>query len=104
MIERKSRCHKMISSHLKIARGRQYTKNEFFVFGILYLAVVFILQKFMKGRKALELKWPLFTWNFAIGLFSLAGFLRTAPDLLHDLQRPNGIHESACIGTSYFLK
>jgi hypothetical protein len=68
--------------------------------GILYLAVIFALQEFMKERKALELKWPLFTWNLAIGLFSLAGFLRTAPELLHILQRTNGIHNSACTGTS----
>jgi elongation of very long chain fatty acids protein 6 len=68
--------------------------------GILYLGVIFALQEFMKERKALELKWPLFTWNMTIGLFSLAGFLRTAPELLHILQRRNGIHDSACIGTS----
>jgi elongation of very long chain fatty acids protein 6 len=71
-----------------------------FSVGILYLAVIFALQDFMKRRKALELKWPLVTWNLAIGVFSLAGFLRTAPDLLHILQRTNGFHDSACTGTS----
>jgi elongation of very long chain fatty acids protein 6 len=71
-----------------------------FSVGILYLAIIFILQEFMKGRKPLELKWPLFTWNFAIGLFSLAGFLRTAPELLYYLQETNGIHDSACTGPS----
>jgi hypothetical protein len=69
--------------------------------GILYLGVIFALQEFMKEMKALELKWPLFTWNFAIGLFSLAGFFRTAPELLYILQRRNGIHDSACSATSF---
>jgi hypothetical protein len=68
--------------------------------GILYLGVIFILQEFMKGRKALELKWPLFTWNLAIGLFSVFGFLRTAPDLIYILQRTNGLHVSVCLGAA----
>jgi hypothetical protein len=71
--------------------------------GILYLAVIFTLQEFMKERKALELKWQLFTWNLAIGLFSLVGFLRTAPDLLYFLlSRPNnGLHDSICLGADF---
>jgi elongation of very long chain fatty acids protein 6 len=69
--------------------------------GILYLAVIFTLQEFMKKRKPLELKWPLFTWNLAIGLFSLAGFLRTAPDLFYFPSISNGLHESVCIGVNF---
>jgi elongation of very long chain fatty acids protein 6 len=64
--------------------------------GTLYLVVIFALQEFMKGRKALELKWPLFTWNLTIGLFSLVGFLRTAPDLIYILQGTNGMHDAVC--------
>jgi elongation of very long chain fatty acids protein 6 len=69
--------------------------------GIFYLVVIFILQEFMKGRKALELKWPLFTWNLTIGLFSLVGFLRTAPDLIYILQRTNGMHDAVCTGSLF---
>jgi hypothetical protein len=72
-----------------------------FSVGILYLSVIFALQEFMKERKGLELKWPLFTWNLTIGLFSLAGFLRTVPDLIHFLSRPNGLHDSICLAANF---
>jgi elongation of very long chain fatty acids protein 6 len=64
--------------------------------GIVYLMGIFIVQEFMKKRKPLELKWPLFIWNLTIGLFSLIGFVRTAPDLLQFFGKPNGFYESAC--------
>jgi elongation of very long chain fatty acids protein 6 len=91
-------------SSLDVGRVLEFMHENWWIpfsAGILYLAVIFALQEFMKGRKALELKWPLFTWNLTIGLFSLAGFLRTAPELLYILQRTNGIHDSECSATSF---
>jgi elongation of very long chain fatty acids protein 6 len=91
-------------SSLDVGRVLEFMHENWWIpfsVGILYLAVIFALQEFMKERKGLELKWPLFTWNLTIGLFSLAGFLRTVPDLIHFLSRPNGLHDSICLAANF---
>ncbi|XP_067132864.1 very long chain fatty acid elongase 6-like [Centruroides vittatus] len=50
---------------------------------ILYVTVIFSLQRFMKNRPALELKTPLIVWNTLLALFSIGGTLRMTPGLIH---------------------
>lgn len=52
------------------------------VMTITYIAAVFGGQKFMKERKAWDMKPLLFAWNFFLAVFSIIGFIRTAPHLL----------------------
>jgi len=72
---------------------REFDAEPFFIFcqknrplitGITftYVAAVFGLQHYMKTKKALKLKWSLITWNLLIGIFSICGFMRVAPELV----------------------
>lgn len=39
----------------------------------------------MKNREPFDLKWALTPWNFALAVFSAAGFYYTLPEFLHNL-------------------
>jgi elongation of very long chain fatty acids protein 6 len=67
------------------------------VLGYIYILAVFSLQYWMRKRTAIELKWPLILWNLAIGVFSIVGCIRTAPDLFHTISQPDGFYQSICI-------
>jgi len=64
--------------------------------GAAYVGGVFYLQHYMKHRKPFELKGTLVAWNTLIGIFSLFGCWRTAPELLSVINKPNGLYESIC--------
>jgi len=68
-----------------------------FLIGVAYVGGIFYLQSFMRNRKPIELKKTLFVWNILIGIFSLIGFARTAPQLLSIIRRPGGYYESICL-------
>jgi len=42
--------------------------------GVLYLPLIFGLQRFMRDRKAFDLRWPLIAWNIFMAAFSTLGF------------------------------
>jgi len=64
------------------------------VVGICYLAAAFFLQHYMRNYEPIKLKWTLFIWNMAIGIFSIVGFIRTAPPVLYRLSE--GFYTSVC--------
>lgn len=49
----------------------------------VYLAFCYFGQRAMDPRTAFKLKKPLAAWNLLLSVFSLIGFLRTAPHLLY---------------------
>ena len=51
----------------------------------LYVFTIFYLQKLMEKRKAFDLRGPLIVWNLGLSVFSLIGFMRTAPMLYHNI-------------------
>ena len=51
----------------------------------LYGAMLLVVPRLMKDRKALDLKKPLALWNLALSLFSFCGAMRTVPHLLHHI-------------------
>ena len=51
----------------------------------LYGAMLVVVPRLMKDRKALDLKKPLALWNLALSLFSFCGMMRTVPHLLHNI-------------------
>lgn len=63
---------------------------------IIYLTVIFGIQRYMRDRVAFQLKWTLFTWNFCLGIFSIMGFARTLPGFLIVLGMPHGLYHSIC--------
>jgi elongation of very long chain fatty acids protein 6 len=63
----------------------------------VYILLIFLGQNWMKDRKAYDLKRPLALWNLFMALFSVFGFLRCMPELLHVLNGNNGFHRSICV-------
>ncbi|CAL8146036.1 unnamed protein product [Orchesella dallaii] len=79
--------HKLIQSNSKWA----------FYAGALYIVTIFGLQHYMKNKRALELKRLLFLWNFFLGIFSIIGFWRTAPEFVYVISKPGGFFNSICV-------
>jgi len=69
-----------------------------FYYSAAYILVIFGVQHFMKNRPKYELRGLLILWNTALAMFSLMGFTRTAPELIHVL-RNYGLYHSICVPT-----
>lgn len=67
------------------------------VISVVYIAVIFSLQAFMRNRKPFGLKRELAIWNGALGLFSIMGLTRVLPDLWGQINRPNGLYHALCV-------
>lgn len=69
--------------------------NCFYYCGI-YMIFIFGGQHFMASRPRYELRGVLSLWNTLLASFSIIGFTRTAPELIHVL-RNYGLYHSVCI-------
>ncbi|XP_015519907.1 very long chain fatty acid elongase 6 [Neodiprion pinetum] len=69
--------------------------NCFYYCGI-YMILIFGGQHFMASRPKYELRGVLSLWNTLLASFSIIGFTRTAPELIHVL-RNYGLYHSVCI-------
>ncbi|XP_039313032.1 elongation of very long chain fatty acids protein 6 [Solenopsis invicta] len=69
--------------------------NGFYYCG-LYMILIFGGQHYMASRPRFELRGILCLWNTLLATFSIIGFTRTAPELIHVL-RHHGLHHSICI-------
>jgi len=63
---------------------------------VVYMIVIFGLQRFLKNRSPLNVQLPLALWNLGLGIFSILGFMRIAPELFKVLASPDGFHRSVC--------
>jgi len=63
----------------------------------IYLIFIYAGQKWMKNRKAFELKTPLILWNLGLAVFSIWSFIRVVPELFQVLSSPNGFFRSVCV-------
>jgi len=63
--------------------------------GSLYIILVFSGQAWMASRPPFDLRGPLAVWSGALAVFSILGFSRTLPELLHSLTS-GGIYRSVC--------
>lgn len=68
--------------------------NGFYYCG-LYMILIFGGQHLMASRPRFELRGILCIWNTLLATFSIIGFTRTAPELIHVL-RHHGLHHSIC--------
>ncbi|XP_043274094.1 elongation of very long chain fatty acids protein 6 [Venturia canescens] len=69
--------------------------NGFYACGI-YMILIFGGQYWMASRPRYELRGVLSIWNTMLAAFSIIGFTRTAPELIHVL-RNYGLYHSVCI-------
>ncbi|ODM93074.1 Elongation of very long chain fatty acids protein 6 [Orchesella cincta] len=67
----------------------------FYAAGI-YLVAIFGLERYMKTRKAFNLRVPLILWNGGLGIFSIMGVARTAPVMLEAI-KDHGVMRSICV-------
>ncbi|OXA46420.1 putative fatty acid elongation protein 3 [Folsomia candida] len=74
----------------------------------LYVMGIFLGQIFMRRKPAYKLNQFMIIWNVALAGFSLAGFFRSYPEVLHLLYRSNGFYRITCsryVGRfSYFFR
>jgi elongation of very long chain fatty acids protein 6 len=66
-----------------------------FAIAAVYVLLLVLGPRAMAHRKPFPLRTPLIAWNALLSLFSLVGFLRTGPHLLH-LLREGGLHGAIC--------
>lgn len=74
--------------------------NLSITYSIVYVFAIFTTQYMMKNRTRFELKWPLAFWSGFLAVFSVAGAIRTLPELIKVLQT-EGWYSSMC-NPSYF--
>ncbi len=63
---------------------------------ILYVSGIFLGQKWMTERRPYKLETSLKVWNFLLAAFSLMGFLRSVPEVLHLFNRSDGFYQVSC--------
>eukprot|EP00514_Thraustochytrium_sp_LLF1b_P001401 CAMPEP_0184523390 /NCGR_PEP_ID=MMETSP0198_2-20121128/8855_1 /TAXON_ID=1112570 /ORGANISM="Thraustochytrium sp., Strain LLF1b" /LENGTH=390 /DNA_ID=CAMNT_0026914411 /DNA_START=169 /DNA_END=1338 /DNA_ORIENTATION=+ len=63
-----------------------------FIISLVYIIVIFSIQRFMKNRDEFDLRKPLAAWSLLLGGFSLAGSIRTVPVLFKLLQEKGVFH------------
>lgn len=66
------------------------------VVGLVYVIAIFGIERWMRNKPAFKLKWPLFFWNAALGIFSIIGFIRTLPEFVYILMGENGLYKAVC--------
>ena len=78
---------------------RQWLKDHLYVpylIAVIYLAGIYLGQRWMKSRQAYQLKQSLVLWNVILAIFSVIGSLRTIPWFV-SFVRTHGLHASCCI-------
>jgi elongation of very long chain fatty acids protein 6 len=66
-----------------------------FVYAAVYVTVIFAGRAYMSNRPRLDIRVPLIIWSCVLAVFSIAGAVRTVPELFY-LMRRYGIEESVC--------
>jgi len=75
-----------------------------FVFALLlYLPALYIGQMIMQKREPFNLRLPMMLWNSGLAIFSIIGFLRVFPEMVHSLNR-FGFHHSICNNSYIHVK
>jgi len=86
--------------HFELRRWRKWMGSNWSLSiyaSVVYLMLIFSVQKLMKNREPFRLRRALTCWNICLAAFSIMGFLRTAPELFHVLKSDGGFHKSICI-------
>jgi len=71
-----------------------------FVYAAAYVTIIFSWKAYMSSRSRFEIRLPLIIWSGFLALFSIAGAVRTIPELFYILRHQGWTH-SLC-SSSYF--
>ncbi|TMS38109.1 hypothetical protein L596_004905 [Steinernema carpocapsae] len=66
-----------------------------FTWSFVYVACIYLGQKFMETRKPFALDWPLFIWNLGLAVFSILGVVRMTPEMFWSVNS-NSLKYSIC--------
>ncbi|ESO84019.1 hypothetical protein LOTGIDRAFT_155331 [Lottia gigantea] len=78
---------------------REYCKDNWhhpLIFSLIYLILIFSLQRRMKHREEFKLRIPLTMWSTILALFSVAGAIRSLPEFIVAVKE-KGFQYSVCI-------
>jgi len=90
--------------YINLSKCRRWMERNWMVSvyaSVAYICVIFLLQAWMKNRPAYKLRKPLVVWNIMLAVFSIFGFLRTAPEIIY-INMEYGFHLIIC--ASYGLQ
>jgi len=85
--------------HINLTKCRRWMADNWTlsVFAsAVYIILIFAGQSWMKNRPAFQLRKLLVAWNIGLAIFSIIGFIRTVPELVH-INGNFGFHFSICI-------
>jgi len=71
-----------------------------FWYAAIYVTVIFSIKRYMSTRQKFEIRIPLIIWSGCLAVFSIAGAVRTIPELAYILWHQGWTH-SLC-SSSYF--
>jgi len=63
---------------------------------VAYITAIFGGQAVMRNRQPFVLRKQLAVWNISLAIFSILATIRTLPELIGILVRPDGFHHSVC--------
>lgn len=66
-----------------------------FIYAAVYVVLIFSGQRYMAKRPRFELRLPLILWSLTLAVFSIAGAIRTVPEMWY-VVRHHGFVESVC--------
>lgn len=84
--------------YINLSKCRRWMERNWMLsvyVSVIYVCVIFIVQSWMKNRQPFKLRKVLVAWNIMLAAFSIFGFLRTVPELIH-INTSYGFHNSIC--------
>lgn len=72
--------------HVFFAQWARDTRPHSVAICLLYLLLIYVGQKWMAKRPAMDLRLPLGIWNGLLAVFSVVGALRLSQEFLHSLE------------------
>lgn len=81
-----------------ITDGKEWIKNSWWlsiIYTKIYLILIYAGKKYMKNRKAFNVRYILFLWNMSLALFSIIGCIRILPEFIKVI-KSKGIEHSYC--------
>nr|XP_002739877.1 PREDICTED: elongation of very long chain fatty acids protein 6-like [Saccoglossus kowalevskii] len=67
---------------------------------VIYVVVIFTIQRYMRDRPKFHLRRPLVAWNLALAIFSIIGAVRSTT-MLYLIVKEDGLYRSVCDHTYY---
>nr|XP_006822970.1 PREDICTED: elongation of very long chain fatty acids protein 6-like [Saccoglossus kowalevskii] len=90
-----------VNNHYLATRRHMETRWHYSIYAsVVYLIVIFGIQRLMKDRPKFHLRRPLVAWNLALAIFSIIGAVRCTI-MLYLVVTEDGFYNSVCDNTYY---